>query len=302
MFPLTELLSHAELTKRQSRAERADARRAPRRTRYGTLTLFPCLEKHEPVIEDDESAEERWLVGSISNVSTSGVGLILADKLPNGMEFDVQWPEGDYPIPLRFEVVHSRPISAGLYRTGARLIAGVLPEQAVPTNFVSVDSPEMDSADIDVPTDTEFSESIELNSEAPASPVGVGDDTEYYEQASTQASSYEQASPVVFAGGILKFEPQVPDRQSQATPVPAGTFRASHALGFDKTETLNGVTTCGWDRSVQIRRDGDRLWIYIHSPGKKNGWGIFVDSEKFQSAFDRIQQAAQSPFISTLAA
>jgi hypothetical protein len=85
-------------------------------------------------------------------------------------------------------------------------------------------------------------------------------------------------------------------------PSPAGTLRISSAFGFDKTQTIQGVTTCGWERSISLRRDGDRLWVYIHSPGKKNGWGIYVNPDQFESALDSVQQSATSPFISTLAA
>ena len=142
MFPLAELLSHAELNKRKSRIESVEARRAPRRTRYGNLTLFPIVERGEPVADDDGIIEEPRVAASISNVSSTGVGLILSEELPSGLEFDCQWPCGEYPLPLRFEVVHSQPISAGMYRVGARLLAGVLPEEAVPTEFVRHEPPQ----------------------------------------------------------------------------------------------------------------------------------------------------------------
>ena len=113
---------------------------------------------------------------------------------------------------------------------------------------------------------------------------------------------FPEPSPMVFAGGVLQFEPEKRQPTMNLAPAPAGTFRMSHAFGFDKTEKLDGVTTCGWERSIEIRRDGDRLWIYIHSPGKKNGWGIFVDPDAFEAAMDRVLEGSRSPFISTLAA
>ena len=260
MFPLTALLSHAELTRRRSPGvEAVEARRAPRRVRHGNLTLFPRVERAVPVVASNEPVEEPRVIASISNVSSSGVGLILSEELPGGLEFDCEWPQGEFPVPLRFEVVHSQALSAGMYRVGARLIIGVLPEEAVPTDFVS----EQQSEDVEI----------------------------------------SEPSPVEFAGGVLKFEPTLPQpTDEQACPSPAGTMRVSSAHGFDKTETLDGVTTCGWERSISIRRKGDRLWLYVHSPGKNNGWGIFVDADQFEAAFNRVQEGASSPFISSLAA
>jgi hypothetical protein len=268
MFPLSALLSHAELTKRKSTgAASVEARRAPRRTRYGNLTLFPRVEQAEPVVASRQPVEPPRVIASISNVSTTGLGLLLSDELPHGLEFDVDWREGEFPVPLRFEVVHSQPMSAGLYRVGARLIVGIMPEEPVPTDFVSMEQP----------ADSELQ---------------IGDETDASEEAA-----------MVFAGGILKFEPSIPEQNdSMKMPAPAGTFKASAAHGFDKLETLDGTTTCGWDRSISIRRSGDRLWVYIHSPGKKNGWGIFVDAAKFEAAYNRVQQAAGSPFVSSMAA
>jgi hypothetical protein len=106
------------------------------------------------------------------------------------------------------------------------------------------------------------------------------------------------------SGGIMRYEPESSLADDDADPaLPPGTFAVAHAAGFDKTERLDGATTCGWERSVEIRRVGARLWIYIHSPGKKNGWGIFVDADEFESAFARIQDAAEKPaFVTTLAA
>jgi hypothetical protein len=303
MFPLTALLSHAELNRRNRRPqptiESVEARRATRRTRYGNLTIFPVVEHGEPMADDDGEFEEPRLAASISNVSTTGVGLILSEELPDGLEFDCQWPEGEFPIPLRFEVVHSQPISAGMYRTGARLIAGVLPEEQSPSEFVR-------QTPAEAPT-YELRLTSEVEAERPATQPRETE-TPAVETLAVEAPAYPpvqqhmESSPMVFAGGVLHFEPERPEPSMNIAPAPAGTFRAAKAFGFDKTETLNGTTTCGWDRSIQIRRDGDRLWVYIHSPGKKNGWGIFVDANDFESAMARVQQTSDSPFTSTMAA
>ena len=103
--------------------------------------------------------------------------------------------------------------------------------------------------------------------------------------------------------GVLKIDPHIPEPASdRMAETPPGTLKISAAFGFDKTETLDGVTACGWDRSVSLRRDGARLWLYVHSPGKKNGWGLFVNPDEFEAVFNRAQQSAESPFISTMAA
>ncbi len=253
--------------------EAVEARRAPRRSRYGNLTLYPLIEHADMEVAPRHPVEEPRVIASLSNVSTTGVGLILSEELPDGLEFDCHWPEGEYPIPLRFEVVHSRAVSAGMYRVGARLIVGVLPEEPVPSNFVSTDESEEEIAE------------------------------SFVEITKTTDAVEEESLSVQYSGGILKFDPTpLPEVDEKVYPAPAGTFRASSAHGFDKTETLEGVTTCGWERSISIRRKGDRLWIYIHSPGKKNGWGIFVDPDQFESALMRVQSAASSPFISSMAA
>ena len=272
MFPMSALLTHAELTKRKSSTvDVGEARRATRRMRYGNLTLFPRVEHAEPLVDQEIIDEEPRVIASISNVSSTGVGLILSEELPSGLEFDVDWhiggARGGSPVALTFEVVHSRPVSAGMYRTGARLIAGILPEEPVPTEFVSQEMP-------------------------------VRSDEDFIEQ-----QLPEEPAPVEFAGGVLKFEPQTFELTDELkSPAPPGTCRASSAFGFDKTEKLDGVTTCGWERSITIRREGERLWIYIHSPGKKNGWGIYVSPDQFEAALARVRRAAQSPFVTSMVA
>ena len=145
MFPFSALLSHAELTQRKpASAQAVEARRATRQMRYGNLTLFPRMEYAEISRRRSQAVEKPVVIASISNVSSTGVGLILSEELPSGLEFDVAWPQGQFPVPLRFSVVHSQPVSAGMYRTGAVLVDGVMPEEAMPTDFVSMEQPDED--------------------------------------------------------------------------------------------------------------------------------------------------------------
>jgi hypothetical protein len=301
MFPLSALLAHAELKTRAKRPSAEppsaeEARRAVRITRYGNLTLYPRVERAETVDMGDPFApgesmssevidavwEEPRVIATLSNVSTSGVGLILSEELPAGLEFDVNWEEGERPGPVRFEVVHTQPLSAGMYRTGARLVAGELPAEPVPTPFVR---------------------RFEMASDAEPAPVPM-DSTALVPAASSAAES-PAAEPMgprmsLVRDGVMALS-RVPTEPSasDARPAPAGTFKASLAGGFEKTERLDGVTVCGWERSIEIRRDGERMWIYVHSPGKKNGWGIFVDADQFEGAVNRVQAAAGSPFVAT---
>lgn len=283
-----ELLSHAELSQSKPvSSEIVETRRSPRRSRCGNLTLFPQVERAEPV---DPLEEDPTVIASISNVSSDGLGMLHCEELPAGLEFDVQWDAGESRIPLRFQIVHSRRTSLGIYRTGARLIEGALPVEST-TNPTAIKPTALPWEQTQGNTLGFSGYESDSQSTAPVAP----------ENDSPTAPMIEEVP--VPRGGILKYEPEPATINSpSADPVPPGTFQVSAAFGFDKTERLDGVTTCGWERSIEIRRAGDRLWLYIHTPGKKNGWGIYVDPSQFESAFNRVQEAARSPFITTLAA
>ncbi len=181
---------------------------------------------------------------------------------------------------MRFEVVHTKPLSAGLYRTGARLVAGELPAEPVPTPFVRR---------FEIVPDRGAAPEAELV--AVESPVdGPGE------------ARPEPTAPrmSLVRDGVMALSRVPADAPaSDARPAPAGTFNAAAAFGFEKVERMDGVTTCGWERSIEMRRDGRRMWVYIHSPGKKNGWGIYVDADAFEAAVGRVQAAAGSPFVAT---
>ena len=301
MFPLSALVAHAELKSRakQAASAAAEARGAIRITRYGNLTLFPRVERGEPAevtpfevgeAMPDEIIDAVWeeprVIASISNVSATGVGLILSDELPAGLQFDCHWDAGAAPVPVRFEVVHTQPMQAGLYRTGARLVAGELPAEPVPTPFVrrfalaseAVPEPAV-AAVLPEPTPMRLAPADTVDAPLPAG-----------------------AAPMMMTlvrDGIMQIERRPTDEKPPVGPVPPGTFRAASAAGFEKVERLDGVTTCNWERSIEMKRDGSRMWVYIHSPGKKNGWGIYVDADQFESAVNRLQIAGGSPFLTT---
>ncbi len=323
MFPLSALLAHAELRTRAKAADDgpspADARRATRVTRYGNLTIFPRVERGVMAADDaarfapgeamspeiiDAVWEEPRVVATISNVSPSGVGLILAEELPTGLEFDVNWDEGDRPGPVRFEVVHTKPLSAGLYRTGARLILGELPAEPVPTPFVrrfelTPDAPPAVPQAM-VPAMVPVMASVMAPPAPTPAPTPAPAAAPMPAAAGADEPRFEPRPLSLVRDGVMSLtrvpaEPAGADRRAS----PPGTFDASAAAGFEKTERLDGVTVCGWERSIELRRDGGRMYIYIHSPGKKNGWGIYVDPDAFEAAVNRVQIAAGSPFVAT---
>ena len=300
MFPLSALVAHAELKSKAKAAAAApaDARRAVRITRYGNLTLYPRVERGQsvdvaaayapgesmPADVIDAVWEEPRVIASISNVSATGVGLILSDELPTGLQFDVNWAEGETPGPVRFEVVHTKPLTAGLYRTGARLIAGQLPAEPVPTPFVR----RFALASEAEPTTAIVSAPVEPTPDVPGEPAAPR----------MQLVRDDEPSPR-FTTGVIDMGRRPAEPVDARRPTPEGTFQAAAAVGLDKTERLDGVTTCAFERSIELRRDGDRMWVYIHSPGKRNGWGIFVDAHQFEGAVARVQAAAGSPFVAT---
>ena len=301
MFPLSALLAHAELKTRARAAEAdpasADARGATRVTRYGNVTLFPRVER--PTAADrsspyapgesmtDDAIEATWeaprVVASLSNVSTTGLGLIVNEELPTGLQFDLHWEadaEADAGAgPRRFEVVHTKPLQAGMYRTGARLLEGELPAEPVPTPFVRRFEMATDAAEPATPPPMTLA------------PAAADSDVRPAPQGPRPMS--------LVRDGVMALSRVPSDAPAETGPTPAGTLRMSAAAGFEKTERLDGVTTCGWERSIEVRRDGDRMWVYIHSPGKRNGWGIFVDPDAFEAAVGRVQATAGSPFIAT---
>ena len=259
--------------------------------------MYPVVARREPI---DPLEEPPRIAAALSNVSTTGIGLVHSEEMPEGLEFDIRWDIGDRTTPIRLQVVHCRPTTAGVYRTGARLVSGVLPEEPELRTIAGPAEEVIESTACNIEpqagmcVDTSvLMDLLQIDSEPAEQPEAVVDTTGTDEPAEPQ----DHLMP-----GVLRFEP-VPAQPPLDTPAaPPGTFAMSRAFGFDKTERLEGHTTCGFERNIELRRDGNRLYLYIHSPGKKNGWGIYVDPNEFEAAFARVQEAAKSPFITTLAA
>jgi hypothetical protein len=140
MFPLCELFTHAEAAKpRAVPAPMREARSSPRLTRYGNVILYPQVERQEPI---DPLEEDPTVIAAISNVSGNGLALIHSDPIPNGTIFEIDWEVGNDSIPLRFEAVHSQRITPGMYRTGARLLAGTIPSNEPAQRLLPSDASE----------------------------------------------------------------------------------------------------------------------------------------------------------------
>lgn len=280
MFPLCELITHAELARPKLIPDSImESRRAPRVTRVGSLMLYPRIEReeHEPT---DPTFEDATVVASVSNVSRSGLGLVHEEPMPPGTEFEVDWEQGDDCVVVTLQVVHSREIAPRLYRTGARVVS----EQGIPVETSANGAPVRSSSR---PPTVRVVERAAIPDVEPAAAEPAG------------------AVPGTASRGIMRIDaPGTWGRESENhLPAPPGTLRITPAdPRFATTQRVQGASPCGFDRQVEVCRVGDKLWIYIHSPGKKNGWGIYVDPADFENAMARVREQVSHPTIGTLAA
>jgi hypothetical protein len=280
MFPLCELVTHAELARPKSIPDSImESRRVPRVTRIGSLMLYPLIEReaHEPT---DPTFEEPTVVASLSNVSHSGLGLVHEEPLPPGTVFEVDWEQGDDCVAVTLQVVHSREIAPRLYRTGARVVS----EQGIPVEASANDAPVRFSSR---PPTVRVVERAAISDVEPAAPEPTS------------------AVPVSTSRNIMRIDaPGTWGYEGEGyLPAPPGTLRiTSGDPRFATTQRVQGASPCGFDRQVEVCRVGDKLWIYIHSPGKKNGWGIYVDPADFENAMARVREQVSHPTIGTLAA
>lgn len=275
MFPLYELVTHAESSKvRSVPAKAAEARRSPRRPRFGNLTLYPLVDRPEPL---DPLEEDPTVIAAVSNVSRHGMALVHSDPMPEGTVFDVDYEHDGERIPVQLEVVYTRQIAPRMYRTGARVISKtLLPDEPMPEPIRERLTP------------MELAASPTGDNAQPAAPAAESP------LPAQVASERIEAARILPERGVMRIEPA-----RSATPAGAPAFTPPNTLRISDatpqivtTQRLNGVSPCGFDRNVEVSRSGDRLWIYIHSPGKKNGWGIYVSPAEFQAALAASQGAA----------
>ncbi|HLL91131.1 MAG TPA: PilZ domain-containing protein [Tepidisphaeraceae bacterium] len=55
--------------------------------------------------------------------------------------------------------------------------------------------------------------------------------------------------------------------------------------------TLNGHTICKWERDLDVRVEGPRVWLCPRPPGREAGWGVFVDRDALDAALGHLPQA-----------
>ncbi len=71
---------------------------------------------------------------------------------------------------------------------------------------------------------------------------------------------------------------------------------ASQARGFVRGTTLDGKTVCGWERQLDLRREGNRIWLNMHPPGKTAGWGMFVDRSELIGSIEALVEGSVGAF------
>ena len=226
--------------------------------------------------------EEPRVVASISNVSTSGVGLILEDELPTGLQFDVNWEEGESPGPVRFEVVHTKPLSAGLYRTGARLVAGELPVEPVPTPFVRR---------FELAGEAEEKRFARTMAMVPINPV-----------VEVQPEPQPHYAPLsLVRDGVMSLSrvPAGPSKVDRRTD-PAGDVQrlARRRVRQDRAPGRRHRLRVGAQHR-DAPRGGADVDLRPLAPARRTAGALFVDAEQFEGAVDRLQAAAGSPFVAT---
>lgn len=282
MFPLCQLIAHAELSKSRSLPDEViESRRCARRAWPASLMLYPQVEREEPT---DLTYEEPTVVASLSNVSRSGMGLVHEEPLPPGTVFEVDWEHGDQCLAVALEVVHSRQIAPRMYRTGARVVS----DQCIPIE-------------------------VDATATSAAAPAASAQPT-IVRVVDSPATATPEVEPLPLPGGARAIASRVMRIDAPMTitaastadgsaPAPAGTLRVSPAgPRFATTQRVPGASPCGFDRHVEVCRVGAKLWIYIHSPGKKNGWGIYVDPGQFDAAMAAVREQISHPTITALAA
>jgi hypothetical protein len=297
MFPLYQLVSHADSSRPQRPWERVlDSRRSPRRARFGNLTIYPEPVSHHP---SGPVGEEPAVVAALRNVSGTGIAIVHGEPLPAGTVFRAVWSVRDVQIPVRFRVVHSQAVGDGIYRTGARLIT-----DDAATRDDLIDAPPLPSepaaAPPIAPAPVEYvfaamaslsSEEISLGPVASetVTEIASADATEAHPGVVEAAVRDEVESAAAARECVMNVEASPATRHSAGlTPAPADVTRCPGAVQLVKAEHLHGTTPFGFERELDLCQIDGRLWLYIHSPGKRNGWGIYVDPRQLRAALARL--------------
>jgi hypothetical protein len=297
MFPLYQLVSHADSSRPQRPWERVlDSRRSPRRPRFGNLTIYPESVSHHP---SGPVGEEPAVVAALRNVSGTGIAIVHGEPLPAGTVFRAVWSVRDVQIPVRFRVVHSQVVGDGIYRTGARLMTDDAPTRddlvdAPPPPLQPAAAPPIAPA----PVEYVFAERAAMSShEINLAPVASETVTEIDSADANEtdpgvvesAARVEVESAAAAGECVMNLDPSPATRHvAGLTPAPADVTRCTGAVQLVKAEHLHGVTPFGFERELDLCQIDGRLWLYIHSPGKRNGWGLYVDPRQLRAALAKL--------------
>lgn len=52
--------------------------------------------------------------------------------------------------------------------------------------------------------------------------------------------------------------------------------------------TIGGHTICRWERDLDVRVEGERVWLGPRPPGREAGWGVFVDRAALDAALGHL--------------
>jgi hypothetical protein len=51
----------------------------------------------------------------------------------------------------------------------------------------------------------------------------------------------------------------------------------------DFSTSLTGSTVSGWGRVLDVRAEGDRVWVNMHPPDKESGWGMWLERAELEN-------------------
>jgi hypothetical protein len=90
---------------------------------------------------------------------------------------------------------------------------------------------------------------------------------------------------------VLRVRHCTPDGDGQyqvgAELLHVGMTRETKPQPDPKPTSLAGKTVCNFDRVLDVRVEGDRVWLNMHPPGATSGWGMFVLRRQLDSALGR---------------
>jgi hypothetical protein len=59
--------------------------------------------------------------------------------------------------------------------------------------------------------------------------------------------------------------------------------------------TLNGTSESGVSRQMECEVHHEQVYLWIHSPGSKNGWSIYVNAQELATVLHNLGVEPQQP-------